>query len=452
MLKSIRVEILIIGILFLSISILYGFNISFYNYFSCVNYILQQLHLIEFFEKINTLGNSIWYFLIAFFSFIVCHFLSKINIFKKYRDNIKKIQFFNFLLFLSILSSGILTQLIKHVVGRPRPSVLNLQSEFGLKFFTFDSSFHSFPSGHTSTIFAVALVVSLMAPKLKYFFYFLAIIVSFSRIVVSEHYITDLIGGVAAALIGFKFSKIILSKLLKENQIFIINDSFKLVTFVLALLSVLFTVAPTFDIFFSKLFQNENGNFFLQRHYFNLEILNYSRGINPTILFRKLFLPIMLFYIFILPCFSQKSFFQKLYFGHIFKLKEILFIWFTSFVGLILIINLIFKNFWGRSRPNDIIEFGGTNNFTPWYQITDQCINNCSFVSGDSSVGFTLIVFYFLIKKKKYLWISLFVGFCLGLIRIMEGGHFISDVVFSSVIIFIFYPLCYSYYIKKFHD
>ena len=129
-----------------------------------------------------------------------------------------------------------------------------------------------------------------------------------------------------------------------------------------------------------------------------------------------------------------------------------MFIWFTSLVGLILIINLIFKNFWGRPRPNDIVEFGGTNNFTPWYQITDQCINNCSFVSGDSSVGFTLIVFYFLIKKKKYLWISLVLGFCLGLIRIMEGGHFISDVVFSSVVIFIFYPLCYSYYIKKFHD
>ena len=97
------------------------------------------------------------------------------------------------------------------------------------------------------------------------------------------------------------------------------------------------------------------------------------------------------------------------------------------------------------------MDFGGTNSFTPWYQITDQCISNCSFVSGDSSVGFALIVFYFLVKKKIYIWTALIFGFFLGLIRIMEGGHFISDIVLAGVIIFAFYSLCYNFYIKKFN-
>ena len=156
----------------------------------------------------------------------------------------------------------------------------------------------------------------------------------------------------------------------------------------------------------------------------------------------------MIIYIFVLPFFSKISFIQKLYFGHIFKLNEIVLLWLSSLVGLIVVINLLFKNFWGRARPNEVIDFGGINNFTPWYQITDQCITNCSFVSGDSSVGFALIMFYFLVNKITYLWIALIFGFGLGLLRIMEGGHFISDIVLSGVIIFVFYLICYRFYSK----
>ena len=134
------------------------------------------------------------------------------------------------------------------------------------------------------------------------------------------------------------------------------------------------------------------------------------------------------------------------------KLYEIIFLWVSSLISLVFIVNFSLKNLWGRSRPNDVLDFGGTNNFTPWYQISDQCINNCSFVSGDSSVGFALIVFYFIIKRTIYLWTALIIGIFLGLIRIMEGGHFISDVVFSGLIIFIFYQMCYSFYIKKYND
>ena len=99
------------------------------------------------------------------------------------------------------------------------------------------------------------------------------------------------------------------------------------------------------------------------------------------------------------------------------------------------------KNFWGRARPNEILELDGDSDFTPWYQITSQCESNCSFVSGDASVGFSLIVFYFLIKKEIYLWLALVFGLAIGSIRILEGGHFISDVIISGLVIFylIFY-------------
>ena len=61
---------------------------------------------------------------------------------------------------------------------------------------------------------------------------------------------------------------------------------------------------------------------------------------------------------------------------------------------LIIIVNVLLKGFWGRARPNDILELGGEENFSAWFQYSDACSTNCSFVSGDASVGFSLIVIY----------------------------------------------------------
>ncbi len=423
MLKIIRFEILIIGILSLGILSASAFDIDFYTHSLSLKDIFKQVYLKKFFHDITILGDSFWYFLISATFIIIYYILNKNNLLEKFRNQFENIHFYNLLLFSSVLCSGILAQLIKHLFGRARPNMLDIDNSVHFNFFTFDSNFHSFPSGHASTIFAVALVISLLVPKLKIFIYLLAIIISLSRVVVEAHFLSDVVAGMFVALIGFKISRLILFKALnadkKEGRPFVIDDNFILIVFVFILLSVLLAVGPTLDIFFSQLFQNEEGNFLLQSHYFNLEIFNYSRGINPAILFRKLFLPIVLFYILVLPFFSKWVFFSKFYFSHVFKLKEIVFLWLASLFGLIFIINYILKNLWGRSRPNDILELGGLNGFTPWYQIADQCISNCSFVSGDASVGFSLIVFYFIIKKKIYIWLALTFGSFLGLIRIM---------------------------------
>ena len=104
-----------------------------------------------------------------------------------------------------------------------------------------------------------------------------------------------------------------------------------------------------------------------------------------------------------------------------------------------IIINLFLKNFWGRARPGDILQLGGAESFSPWYQISNACNTNCSFVSGDAGVGFSLIALYFLTKKEIFFWLSICFGFSLGLIRILEGGHFVSDIIMSAVILYLAY-------------
>jgi len=57
-----------------------------------------------------------------------------------------------------------------------------------------------------------------------------------------------------------------------------------------------------------------------------------------------------------------------------------------------ILVNGLLKEFWGRARPADIAEFGGTRTFTPPLEIADQCATNCSFVSGEGSGATALAI------------------------------------------------------------
>tara|TARA_B110000116_G_C16710264_1_gene524127 strand:- start:850 stop:1206 length:357 start_codon:yes stop_codon:yes gene_type:complete len=116
---------------------------------------------------------------------------------------------------------------------------------------------------------------------------------------------------------------------------------------------------------------------------------------------------------------------------------------------MLIIINLLFKSFWGRARPGDILQLGGGESFTPWYEISNACNTNCSFVSGDAAIGFSIIALYFVTKIKVFFWLSLLFGLSLGLIRIMEGGHFFSDVIMAAIIIYICFSFQTKFFFKK---
>lgn len=97
-----------------------------------------------------------------------------------------------------------------------------------------------------------------------------------------------------------------------------------------------------------------------------------------------------------------------------------------------LLVNVIFKDHWGRARPIQVEQFGGHLGFTPAWIPSNQCSTNCSFVCGDSSVGFGLLALAFLSRRpRRWFAAAIATGGTIGLIRMAQGGHFLSDVVFS---------------------
>ena len=167
MIKKLKVELIIIALLLGHIFVLGNMNLRIYNLFYEYVDSLNNIYLKNFFINITEIGDSLWIFVISIVGFFISYFLFKSKIKNNFIRNLKN--FFLFL-FTTTLLTGALTQLLKHIIGRPRPNHSSENDLFAFEFFTFESSFHSFPSGHTSTIFVVAFALSMLTPKIKIYY------------------------------------------------------------------------------------------------------------------------------------------------------------------------------------------------------------------------------------------------------------------------------------------
>lgn len=101
-----------------------------------------------------------------------------------------------------------------------------------------------------------------------------------------------------------------------------------------------------------------------------------------------------------------------------------------------LIVNGVLKEYVGRARPDQITAFGGEQRFTRAFQITDQCKTNCAFTSGHASIGFYFISLAWVFRRPPMIAPGLLLGFGLGMLRIVQGRHYLSDVVFSFWVVY----------------
>jgi len=89
------------------------------------------------------------------------------------------------------------------------------------------------------------------------------------------------------------------------------------------------------------------------------------------------------------------------------------------------------------SRPAQVTEFGGALKYSPPLVKADQCGRNCSFPAGHPSMpflGFALAAGFAGRRRRQIIAAAVALGALSGLGRMMQGGHFFSDVLFSGFI------------------
>lgn len=197
--------------------------------------------------------------------------------------------------------------------------------------------------------------------------------------------------------------------------------------------SLLFIFVPQIDIYVSNLFFSNNtfplkGSLFESFFYKSVPIIVTIAAISSILIF---------FY----NILNKKNIFGI-------NKRVILYIVLVLSIAPGLIVNSLFKEHWGRARPNQTIIFGADKEFTPPFILSQE--NGNSFSCGHGAAAFSMVGLALLIKRRKKLWLGLAFGYgiLVSIARIIAGGHFLSDTVTSFFIVYISTLMLYGWLIK----
>jgi undecaprenyl-diphosphatase len=103
--------------------------------------------------------------------------------------------------FVGVGFPGLAVAIGKRLLGRARPELMDSVGSWGFESFFNDHSYQSFPSGHTTTAFAMAFTVGFLERRAFPPLLIMAVMVGVSRVVLGAHYPTDVLGGAVAGML-----------------------------------------------------------------------------------------------------------------------------------------------------------------------------------------------------------------------------------------------------------
>lgn len=118
--------------------------------------------------------------------------------------------------------------------------------------------------------------------------------------------------------------------------------------------------------------------------------------------------------------------------------REIVYVLAVFVVGPGLLVNTLLKDQLGRARPRDVQSNEEQALSTPPFMPSAACDKNCSFPSGDASVGFAFIAVA-LVGPRRWRRAGIVgavaLGSFYGVIRMLQGAHYLSDVIFAGLLV-----------------
>jgi undecaprenyl-diphosphatase len=151
--------------------------------------------------KITDVGQSQWYLVPAGLLFIAIAFL---NWEARTRPGRARLAFLFSqagYAFMAVAFAGIIADIFKFLFGRARPKLFEHGGSLHFEPFTIGHDFNSFPSGHSTTMGAVAMVLMLWFPKARVPIFLLCAFMAVTRIAARAHYPSDVVAGFSLGLL-----------------------------------------------------------------------------------------------------------------------------------------------------------------------------------------------------------------------------------------------------------
>lgn len=188
---------------YLAFFILALFILLFFDVYASRNAIAWAVEWRQPFQFVTHFGLSDWVLIpsgiIFLLSFGVYRFWSRLS---RWRLAIYELALISGFVFAAVGSTGIVANMLKRLFGRGRPTVFEEFGAFDFQYVLNDWTFQSFPSGHATTAMATAMVVGFLAPRFFRLVLIIALVTGVSRVVVGDHYPTDVLAGFVLGAVG----------------------------------------------------------------------------------------------------------------------------------------------------------------------------------------------------------------------------------------------------------
>jgi membrane-associated PAP2 superfamily phosphatase len=209
-----------------------------------------------------------------------------------------------------------------------------------------------------------------------------------------------------------------------------------IVLLIAAIVGLQYGLQPEWDIAFSQMFF-EKGRFIASDDHVYVLIRTFSMWVPRAVV-----------------AFAVFSVLKKFFFPRSLmpmRGRSAVFLIVTIIAGPLLLVNVGFKDHYGRPRPVQVTEFGGKDAFVPWWEPGGACPRNCSFVSGEGSGAFWMIAPAALVPAPwtgiAYAGAIAF-GVGISLLRVAFGGHFFTDVFFAAVFTYLVIWISYAAFFR----
>jgi membrane-associated phospholipid phosphatase len=123
-------------------------------------------------------------------------------------------------LWICVAFSNLICFILKISLGRARPSLWFDDGLYGFYGYHFDPAYWSFPSGHVTTVMGLLFGLFILFPRYCKLYIFIGLLMMVSRVLLLQHYVSDVLVAAGLALLEVGFVWFILRRYPVFQKIF----------------------------------------------------------------------------------------------------------------------------------------------------------------------------------------------------------------------------------------